>query len=885
MFDKGYFNTGRLNEASTMRIIDRKGEYGLFVPLKETRLTGTIDGPLASLTLTQVFSGVDKGDEVIEAIYRFPLPGDGAVHDVAVSFGDTRVEAKLAERKDAQETYEKAREDGDQAVFIEKEGEDVFTLHVSGLVPGEEVKIETTFSLWMRPRLEGLEFRFPLTIGPRYTRGDEGARGRKKNPLKSAWDPGHRFGMYLFCRGVGMPESETYLVGIEEAEDGFRLSLDDVHPDQDCVLRFPLIREAGKASLRVSHYKENERTWFMAMAVPPENALPEKGLQVYGREIIVLMDKSGSMEGPKWIAATEALKGFLKRMDEKDHLNIGFFENQTRWIFKRPVQGGRRSVDLFLSDLDKERPGGGTELGVALEQALKMPKTGTNLARHVLIVTDAQVTDSERIFRLVEEHAKGADPRKVSIICIDAAPNSPLVSGIAERGRGEAYYLTSDPEEDELVLALEEIFKSWSRPLVRGLILEAEGQRAFDAAGFLQAGKRDGNPYIELGDLPSEKHLVVCGFIDGLKDPGRITLKDSKGNLLAESGVSSGGSPSVRRLCGAARIRRLEALLDSRYGNEESARVIEAMGFERPENAKTLYSENLVEVVRETVESLIRSESLAAGVISVETSFIAVSTRGDGKVDVIAEVPNALPRGWDTAFRSARRPQYRRMESRICPSDAIRSMVSRFIDYQKDKKCLKAERSHFDPGLFQSSIESGDIRTVECLLRIDPERVDEKLPIGLSPLEMAIKTGNTDMAGFLAGKGASLEKVKPQLNDWILEAVEKGDLRMVEILLKFGADPDSIYGGETLLMHACVSGAGPGIIHLLIQAGADINARDRDGVSVLMKAAARCRDLEILRMLLDAGADPCIRSRNGETAFHRLLDRMRVHKKNSSFIF
>lgn len=565
MFDGNFFNTERPFEASTLRIIDRKGETKLFVPLKETRLTGTIDGPLAGLMLTQVFRGVEGTDEVFEAVYRFPLPGDGAVHGAIISFGDTRIESKLVEREEAQKAYEKAGEKGDQAVLVEKEGDDVFTIHVTGLVPGEDIKVEISFSLWMRPRLEGLEFRFPLTIGQRYSRGDEGVRAKNKKPLEVAWDPGYRFGMDLECWGVGKPESEAFLVNISEDEDeeedwdddwdegwdddedendcenvdddgdenededhgqrcsedndqyegrhGFRLTLDDVYPDQDCVLHFPLLRETENASLQVSHYREGGRTWFMAMAVPPRKSFPGSSLQLHGREIIVLMDKSGSMTGPKWLAATEALKGFLERMDGRDRLNIGFFNTETRWVFKSPMPAGDASVARCLSALENEGPEGGTELGVSLEQALKMPKTGKNLARHVLVVTDAQVTDSGRIFQLVEEHAKTPHPRRVSIICIDSAPNSHLVLGIAERGRGEAYFLTSDPEEDEMEQTLNEIFRSWSHPYIIDLVLEAEGRRALDAAGVLRAGQSSGKAFIELGDLPSEKPVSVCGFL------------------------------------------------------------------------------------------------------------------------------------------------------------------------------------------------------------------------------------------------------------------------------------------------------------------------------------------------------------------------------------
>ena len=128
------------------------------------------------------------------------------------------------------------------------------------------------------------------------------------------------------------------------------------------------------------------------------------------------------------------------------------------------------------------------------------------------------------------------------------------------------------------------------------------------------------------------------------------------------------------------------------------------------------------------------------------------------------------------------------------------------------------------------------------------------------------------MAEFLLHHGASFESAMPWLREWILKAVVNGNERAVEMLLRFGLDPDSRYGGETLLMHACRAGAHPRIIFLLVKSGADVNARDSHGETALMKAAARPRYFEVLKVLLDAGADPCIRSSNGMTAFHYLVD-------------
>src|SRR4051794_21858679 len=73
-----------------------------FVPLKRTELTGTVTGPLAALALRQTFTLPDESHEVLEALYRFPLPGDAAVTGVRVRFGATEIHTTLKERETAE---------------------------------------------------------------------------------------------------------------------------------------------------------------------------------------------------------------------------------------------------------------------------------------------------------------------------------------------------------------------------------------------------------------------------------------------------------------------------------------------------------------------------------------------------------------------------------------------------------------------------------------------------------------------------------------------------------------------------------------------------------------------------------------------------------------
>ena len=108
-----------------------------FVPLRRTDLAGEVTGPLATLRLTQTFA-LDGPTESppIEALYRFPLPGDAAVTGVRVRFGDAEVRTELKERAQAEEEYEAAKQSGRQAALLTRESPDVFTLAVASVLLG-----------------------------------------------------------------------------------------------------------------------------------------------------------------------------------------------------------------------------------------------------------------------------------------------------------------------------------------------------------------------------------------------------------------------------------------------------------------------------------------------------------------------------------------------------------------------------------------------------------------------------------------------------------------------------------------------------------------------------------------------------------------------------
>lgn len=651
MFDKRHFNaldragvpTLALEEPGTGRT--RKISY---CPLKEMTLSGNLDGPLGNLKLKQVFRGPEEEPEkAVEAIYRFPLPGDAVVKSVAVSFGEVRIETTLARRETAREDYEEAVEEGRQAVLLEKEGAGVYTLRIAGLRAGEDVTVGTGFLLWLRPRRGACDLRVPLTLAPRYTRGDEGMAALRRQPLGVTWDPGYRFNLELECRGLGAPESLTHPMKTESLNAGYRLSLEEkgAFPDQDCVIRFPLEAGAEEISLRSFGWEEEGRQWFLALVQAPDTGVHE----TVPREIILLVDRSGSMSGPKWEAASWAVRNLLAGLGEDEVFNVGYFDDEVMWFHPKGLKFGKKNVGAALSWLGRMAPRGGTRLGAALEQALLMPRSTGEYARHVVILTDGQVTDAERIFQLAERESEKKNRRRISVVCIDSAPNEPLVTGLAEKSGGEAVFLTSNPEESDITTALEEVLEGMARPLRQDLLLCGKDGRIREASGVKKAVKAGSREGIELGDLPIGRPVWVAGWIEEAEKPG-LVLAGPDGESIAESDPAENPAESVKGLCGALRVSRLERLLEAEPSEREMEEVLGSMGLESEEREKSLYPENRELQVWKRIREALAQESLAAGIVSMETAFVAVRSEAGQKLSETLVVPSMRPRGWDGEF-------------------------------------------------------------------------------------------------------------------------------------------------------------------------------------------------------------------------------------------
>lgn len=671
MFNKSYFENSVTNGIPLLEVVggleeskDRSPSGVPFVvPLTRTALHGEIMGPLAALRLTQhFFYSSEVSDKVLEALYRFPLPGDAAVSNVCVRFGEVEIVAELKEREQAKKEYEAAKKEGKQAALTTRESPDVFTLHLAGLQPDQEITVETSYVQLAKPQGQDWSLRIPLTTAPRFVRDDElNSRHAQGQPFALLRDPGHRFTMEVTLHQVNELFSPTHKLNLTRKANHLTVTLQEgeVLPDRDCVLCWRAAQQETRPSLHVILHEDKaaDQLYFLALVAPPARHDYGRGVP---REVILLVDHSGSMNGAKWEAADWTVERFLSDLSEQDAFALGLFHTRTKWWKKTLKHAKESAINEAVDYLKRHRDSGGTNLGVALEQALNLERVENIPARHLLVVTDAQVTDAGRVLRLADKEAKRKEKRRISVICIDAAPNDFLASELAARGGGVSRFLTSRPDQGDITTALDEVLADWAEPVLAGLSLQVNRSQV-EATDRDTRSDQSGSSFIDLGDLPAGRAVWVSGRVPHGEGPLSFRLTAHNGDEVATAEVDAhhtDGHRALKALFGARRVLGLEFLINSGYKGKQLHEQLRRLGYDpdavmQGKGKSSVYAENVRKDAQEMLRGLLVSEALNYGLASAETAFVAVRQEAGKPVEETAVVANALPAGWSTDFLMA----------------------------------------------------------------------------------------------------------------------------------------------------------------------------------------------------------------------------------------
>ncbi|HTS27630.1 MAG TPA: VIT and VWA domain-containing protein [Bryobacteraceae bacterium] len=420
-------------------------------PLKHTDVKARISGPLARVTVTQEFE--NPFAEKIEAVYTFPLPPDSAVDDMTMLVGERTIKGLIKPRDEARKIYDDARRAGHVAGLLDQERPNIFTQAVANIMPGAQVKIEISYVETMPYEAGSYEFNFPMVVAPRYMPGHAtGKQGGGWSPDTSKVPDASRISPNVTPEGTraghdisvevnveaGVPiealESKTHDVAVERpGADRAVVRLRDkaAIPNKDFILKYAV---AGKhVEDAVLTHKAANGGFVTLLLQPPDRVTAD---EIEPKELIFLLDTSGSMSGFPIEKAKEAMRMALDGLNPHDTFNLITFSGDTRILFPKPVPATPENIRAARQVLDGAYGSGGTEMMKAIRAALA-PSDDQNHVRVVCFMTDGEVGNDLDIIAEVQKHPNA----RVFAFGIGSSVNHFLLDNIARYGRGEVEYV------------------------------------------------------------------------------------------------------------------------------------------------------------------------------------------------------------------------------------------------------------------------------------------------------------------------------------------------------------------------------------------------------------------------------------------------------------
>ena len=480
---------------------------------QSTRITAQVTGNIARVHVTQKFE--NAGDDWVEGLYVFPLSAGAAVDELEMLVGERKIRGEIKRKEEARASYEKAKSEGRHASLVDQGRPNMFTTSVANIAPHSSITIDIAY-------LDSVPFRdgrytlsLPLSITPRYTPGmklDPGAplatdNARRANviaeahalegaPLASATATPERVTAEFQTAQIEVELRPGFTLGsvrsvnhpaiMNMISSGRRITLqgDRIPADRDFELVWtPAV--VGETEAAAFAERVNDDTYLLVTLMPPEIAATRS----YRRDVLFIIDTSGSMSGPSTDQAREALRLGVQRLAPGDTFNIIRFSSDATSLFERPQPTDARTKEIATRYIDTLIADGGTEMKLALDLAFVTPPDPESL-RQIVFVTDGSVSNEAELVKMIHERIAGA---RLFTVGIGAAPNAYFMREAAAAGHGTYTFI---PNVNEVSARMQDVFRKLENPALVDLHVSSPGGAQADMATDLPGDLYAGDPLV-----------------------------------------------------------------------------------------------------------------------------------------------------------------------------------------------------------------------------------------------------------------------------------------------------------------------------------------------------------------------------------------------------
>jgi len=590
-------------------------------PLKQTEVKAKIAGNISRVEVVQKFE--NPFPESLEAVYVFPLPDEAAVDDMEIKIGDRTIKADIKRRDEAVEIYQKARQEGRTAGLLEQERDNIFTQSLANIKPGEKIEVRIRYTESLKFVGGDYEFVFPTVVGPRYISRNTTDADRINPPVLP---PGTRSGQDIAVSveidagvAIGDVRSTSHQITTDRSGNIVRVQLAnaDTIPNKDLILRY---RVAGENTQATVLTQSDQRGGHFATYLIP--ALNYKTNEIVPKEVVFLMDTSGSQQGEPLVKSKELMRRFIQGLNPNDTFTIIDFANTAQALSTTPLANTAANRQSAINYIEKLQANGGSELLNGIQAVMNFPVTKAGMLRSIVLITDGYIGNDKEVLALVQRSLKPGN--RLYSFGVGGSVNRFLLNRLAQVGRGTSQVIRQDEPSAE---AAEKFFRQINSPVLTDIQISWEGM-----------GEKPEIYPIAPPDLFASQPLVLFGRkgdraigqlrIRGTLAGGKayeqvlpVNFSQSGGRQRESTSVAATatdfGNSAVAQLWGRSRI---QDLMNQMFGGE---------------------TKSLVESVTNT--------ALTYRLLSEYTAFVAVSeevrVEPDGtrrRVQVPVEVPQGV---------------------------------------------------------------------------------------------------------------------------------------------------------------------------------------------------------------------------------------------------
>lgn len=543
---------------------------GRALPLIGASLAADAKGGLVRITLEQTFR--NPHDEPLRVTYSLPLPADGAVSGFAFRIGEERVVGQVDAKQRARQRFEDAILEGRTAAILDQERSSLFTQEVGNVPPRTQVICEVQLDQKLTWLPDGAwEWRFPTVVAPRYL----GAPGRVADHASVTVDVADaelpvKLALSLSIRDRlpenARPESPSHTLhsgrGVQRTDVTFADERGALL-DRDVVVRWRVAGLQVGTELDVSRPASgiiSESAYGLLTLVPPS---VDAKLAPVARDLIVLLDTSGSMSGSPLDQARRVTAALVDSLTDQDQLELIEFSNSPRRWKRGAVAAtaeNRKDAQAWLARL---RASGGTEMKAGILEALAPLRAESQ--RQVILITDGLIGFEHEILEAISKRLpKGS---RVHTVGVGSGVNRSLTLPAARAGRGVELVIGLGEDAEPFV---QRLLARTNAPLLTEV--EISGSAVLGAAPARVPDLFGGSPaMVSLKLRPEGGEVIIRSRSADGEVEDRVTVK------LTAHGE---GSAAVTTLYGREVVEDFELSVATGGNKAELDREIERFGID-----------------------------------------------------------------------------------------------------------------------------------------------------------------------------------------------------------------------------------------------------------------------------------------------------------------